>query len=192
MTPTTSLPALAIGLCISLIAGGGAGWIAASRYQVAPVVVQPQATIISRAPVDPGAPVSRTEARRVAQVWGELDQKEIDALAKALNVLDKTTPLTIFCEEDSKCGDLQLDFDNAFESAHWDTKLERPLIDDTIGIATSSPAIMFAINEATNGRLAVKLIPKTAPFYALAIGKKPGTKSDRLPLPASTNPGIKK
>lgn len=107
----------------------------------------------------------------VNSVWSDLDQSEIDALTKALTMIDKR-PVTIFCESDVKCGELSLNFENAFESAHWDVKVERPLIDDTVGIATSDAGIMRAINDATNGRLMVKLIEARAPYIALAIGKK--------------------
>jgi len=81
--------------------------------------------------------------------------------------------LVIFCQDDAKCGDMQLDFDNAFETAHWETKLETPLIDDTVGVAASTPELVNAINEATAGRLKVKIIKRTRPMKVLVIGKKP-------------------
>jgi hypothetical protein len=169
MSNGSSVLGLGLGLVVSILAGGLAGYESARQYKPAPVIVQPQTNFMG---TKKEGVASRTEQRRVAMTWGELDQREIDALTKLLDPMPHQ-PVTIFCEEDSKCGDLQLDFDNAFESAHWDTKLERPLIDDTVGIATSSPELMKAINDATNGRLAVHLIPKNAPFVALAIGKKP-------------------
>jgi hypothetical protein len=70
------------------------------------------------------------------------------------------------------CG-IKFDFDNAFETAHWETKLEAPFIDDTIGIGTSSPELMDAINGATSGRLKAHIIAKNAPYEVLVIGKKP-------------------
>lgn len=139
----------------------------AIMHKPAPVIVQPQTTIVSRN----DAGLSKAEARQAQAQWGDLDQKEVDALSALLKDIPKV-PLTIFCEDDSRCGDMQLDFDNAFETAHWDTKLEKPLIDDTVGIATSSPALQAAINEATSGRLHVAIIPKNGQRDFLVIGKK--------------------
>lgn len=175
-------PALLAGLVGSLIPS-----LFALFYKPAPTIVQPQTTIVTRTAPDgakpgikvegvggPGA-LTTAEKRQLAAQWGDLDQKEVDALAITLKSLPKA-PLTIFCEDDSKCGDMQLSFDNAFETAHWDTKLEKPMIDDTFGIGTSREDLRQAINEATGGRLAVKIIAKNAPYEVLVIGKKAGQK----------------
>jgi len=153
----------------------------AIRHKPAPVITQPQTVIVTRGPASsgvPGVPLStgaieltKAEGRLLAAQWGDLDQKEVDAITAAIKGLPKT-PLTIFCEDDAKCGDMQLAFDNAFETDHWDTKLEKPLIDDTVGVATSREDLRKAIDEATGGRLAVKIIAKNAPFDVLVIGKK--------------------
>lgn len=181
---------------VVVLAGGllGAvgGFVGSTFHKPKPIIVQPQTTVISR-PVPmtqttkqadgssvsvtasgagggPGG-LTRAEQRQLAAQWGDLAQPEVDALSAALKSIAKT-PMTIFCQDDSKCGDMQLDFDNAFETAHWDTKLEAPLIDDTIGVATSREDLRDAINAATSGRLSVKIIAKNAPYDVLVIGKK--------------------
>lgn len=184
---------------IAAVVAAGVAFGTATGYKPKPVVVQPQTTIVARAPMQAGAgkaievpcsaqtgtvtekchmavtdssqPMSRSELRQAAATWGELAQTEVDALTVALKSLPKT-PVTIFCQDDAKCGDMQLDFDNAFETAKWDTKLETPLIDDTLGVATSREDLRDAIDKATSGRLAVKIIAKNAPFDVVVIGKK--------------------
>jgi hypothetical protein len=71
------------------------------------------------------APVNR------AQIWEGLSQDEIDGLTASLAKVPKH-PVAIFCSH--LCDGLALDFDNAFESAHWDSGIERPLIDTNAGI----------------------------------------------------------
>jgi hypothetical protein len=164
---------------IAALVASGVGYGAAVSFKPKPIIVKPQTTVISRSIPATGpmtndqasAYLSRSEKRQLATSWGELDQKEIDALSAALKNIPKS-PLVIFCEDDSKCGDMQLDFDNAFETAHWDTKLEKPWADTTTGIAVSTGELRDAINVATSGRLNVKIITKDAPYEALVIGKK--------------------
>ncbi len=156
-----------VGLIAGAIPGGYAVW-----HKPAPVVVQPQTNVVAR--LAPGADqpmLPRAEKRRIAATWGDLDQQEIDALSDLLKKLPKTN-ITIFCQNDDRCGDMQLDFVNAFNTAHWDTKEETPLVDDTVGIGTSREDLRDAITKATGGRLPVKLIQKNAPFDVLTIGKK--------------------
>lgn len=152
---------------IAAFVGAAASYGVAVNYKPKPVIVQPQTNVVTRSM----AP-TKSELRLAAASWGNLDQKEIDAITAAVREIPKA-PLTIFCQDDAKCGDMQLDFDNAFESAHWETKLETPLIDDTVGVGTSLPALRDAINAATGDRLGVKLIKKNAAFEVLVIGKKP-------------------
>lgn len=167
---------------IGLLAGAVPGAYAIF-HKPPPTIVQPQTTIVSRTPPAGAAAavesvgaggsgqLTRAEQRQLAAQWGELDQKEVDALSELLKGIPKF-PLTIFCVEDSRCGDLQLDFDNAFETAHWETRLEKPLIDDTAGIATSSQLLRDAIDEATSKRFNVGIIPKNGPRDFLVIGNK--------------------
>ncbi|MGM4906249.1 hypothetical protein AB8B21_05765 [Tardiphaga sp. 866_E4_N2_1] len=105
--------------------------------------------------------------------WGELEQAEVNALQKLLEAMPKQ-PVTIFCSDDN-CRDITLDFDNAFESAKWQTDIQRPFADDAKGIGTSSQALADAIKEATAGRLTASILgpewtDKTR--IALAIGRK--------------------
>lgn len=157
---------------VASLVGGGVAYGVATAYKPAPTLVQPKTTVIARpGPVSEGN-ITRSERRLLDASWGDLDQKEIDAVAAALTVI-APVPMVIFCHDDSKCGDMALDFENAFESAHWkDVKQETPLIDDTVGVATSRADLRDAINQATSGRLAVKIIAKNAPYDVLVIGKK--------------------
>jgi hypothetical protein len=106
--------------------------------------------------------------------WGELQQSEVDALQKEFEAMPKK-PVTIFCSDDN-CKDMVLDFDNAFESAHWSTDIQRPMIDSSVGIWTSSKFIADAIDRATGGRLKASILgPEWTDqeHIALAIGRKP-------------------
>lgn len=106
--------------------------------------------------------------------WGELEQVEVDALQHRLEAMPKM-PVVIFCN-DSNCQNMALDFDNAFESAHWVSVIERPMIDNSIGIWTSSKEIADALESATNGRLKASILGpewRDKSKIALAIGKKP-------------------
>lgn len=120
-------------------------------------------------------PVQVTAAGRMnPYAWDGLSQAEVDALQVRLEKLQKL-PVTIFCS-DTNCQDIVLDFDNAFESAHWSTEIERPMIDSSVGIWTSSKEIADAIESATSGRLKVSILGpewKDKDRIALAVGKKP-------------------
>lgn len=133
---------------------------------------------VTRAPVvthvitAPAGPVSPAKAARLAKtVWPELEQAKIDALTARLK--DKPGQVTIFCLEDSKCGDLALNLENAFESAHWTTSvLNSPMIPP--GIISSSADLAAVLAETTD--LSVKLDTENknaGPGEYIAIGAKP-------------------
>lgn len=131
-------------------------------------VVKKPATIIQ--PVQQATSTGRINP----YAWDGLAQAEVDALQAELEKLPKL-PVTIFCS-DNNCQDIVLDFDNAFESAHWSTEIERPMIDSSVGIWTSSKEIADAIDRATHGRLKASILGpewKDKSRIALAIGKKP-------------------
>lgn len=93
--------------------------------------------------------------------WGELTQAEIDALTKILSGMPKHE-VAIFCAGRG-CDDLALDFDNAFESAHWVSGIEHPLVDTNVGINVgpddeSGRTLAAAIESATGGRISPGLI----------------------------------
>ena len=106
--------------------------------------------------------------------WGELEQSEVDALQHKLEAMTKM-PVVIFCS-DGNCQDIALDFDNAFESAHWKSQIERPMIDNSVGVWTSSQELADAVESSTGGRLKPSILgpewrdKSKIPF---AIGKKP-------------------
>lgn len=93
--------------------------------------------------------------------WGELTQKEVEALTVLLANMPKSK-VGIFCAT-KDCEDLALDFDNAFESAKWESGIERPLMDTNAGIHVGPPndkgkALADAIKKATNGRIAPEML----------------------------------
>jgi hypothetical protein len=109
-------------------------------------------------------------------VWEGLSQPEVDALTQALAGIEKH-PVAIFCQHG--CDDLALDFDNAFESAHWESGIEHPLIDDNVGlnvapISEAGAALAHAIAQATHGRLTPRLIDaQIGDRLAVVISRKP-------------------
>jgi hypothetical protein len=95
--------------------------------------------------------------------WGELSQVEVDALTMILKSMPTKYEVGIFCAT-KDCEDLALDFDNAFESAHWKSGVERPLMDSNFGINVGPPdaagkALANAIDKATAGRIKPGLLP---------------------------------
>jgi hypothetical protein len=94
----------------------------------------------------PAAPVSAAKAAHLAKtVWSEMEQHAIDALTAAVKA--KPGQVTIFCVEESKCGDLALNLDNAFESAHWKSEVVNyPLIPP--GVGASSPELVAALTDS--------------------------------------------
>jgi hypothetical protein len=128
----------------------------------------PQVSVVSA----PAGPVSRGKAAHLAKtVWPEMAQADIDALTAALKDISGVKKVMIFCVEESKCGDLALNLDNAFESAHWQSDIiDYALIQP--GIATSSPTLAAALKAA---HLDVRLDASVqAPAGdAIAIGNRP-------------------
>jgi hypothetical protein len=128
----------------------------------------PQVNVVSA----PAGPVSPAKAAHLAKtVWPEMEQADIDALSAALKNMTGSKKVLIFCVEESKCGDLALNLDNAFETAHWQTDImDYALIQP--GIATSSPTLVEALKAA---HLDVRLDASVqAPAGdAIAIGNRP-------------------
>lgn len=121
--------------------------------------------------------LSRTEitpakARHIAATtWPEMEQREIDALTAAMKKAPHDgTSIQIFCHDESKCGDLALNLDNAFESAHWASSMHIfPNL--PAGIAASSKELAAVLNAATGGRLDVTVDPERGiPGDYVAIG----------------------
>lgn len=117
-------------------------------------------------------PVSDAKAAHLAKtVWPEMAQADIDALTAAVKDMTGTRKVMIFCVEDSKCGDLALNLDNAFESAHWVSNVvDYPMIQP--GIMTTSPELLAALKAA---HLDVRLDAtiQSPSGDAIAIGNRP-------------------
>lgn len=102
-----------------------------------------------------------TGGKQMPDAWGELSQPEIDALAATLKGM-KPREVAIFCTS-RNCDDMALDFDNAFESAHWVSGIERPLVDSNTGISVGPDdedgrTLAATIESATKGRIKPNVI----------------------------------
>lgn len=129
----------------------------------------PEVTHIVTAPA--GA-VSPDKAARIAKTtWPELAQRQVDAVTAA--VKDTKGNVTIFCVDDAKCGDIALNLDNAFETAHWDSQVQNsPMVPP--GVLTSSKALADVLN-AVEPALSVKVdtANNAGPGDYIAIGARP-------------------
>jgi len=112
------------------------------------------------------SPLSRSalnpSARSAQANWGEMQQAEVDKLTSLLKAIDpaQKESVVVFCGDNSTCGDLALDLENAFESAHWTINTERPVFDNSVGLTSNSEQIAFAMDIATGGRLKPNLIDR--------------------------------
>lgn len=101
------------------------------------------------------------KARAAVMQWGEMEQAEVDRLTILLKaIVDTKEAVTIFCGDSSACGDLALDLENAFESAKWDVRIERPMFDDGSGLTSNSLTLAAALDTATNGRINPKSVQR--------------------------------
>lgn len=121
------------------------------------------------------APPPAVHARSTS-TWAELTQAQVDALAAALREMPPRD-VAIICQRG--CDDLALSFDNAFESAHWNSGIEVPLVDDTVGVSvgpddTDGRALARAIHDATGGAVSPKMVDARLLEHriALVIGRK--------------------
>jgi hypothetical protein len=121
----------------------------------------------------PAGSLSPAKAARIAKTtWPELEQGQIDALTAKLGSVAKV-PVTIVCVEDAKCGDLALNLENSFESAHWEVvSINSPMV--PAGIISSSQDLVDMLN-ATAPFLKVMLDPakNVGPGEYIAIGARP-------------------
>lgn len=106
--------------------------------------------------------------------WPEIDQFTINKLTAALQgvaALSDRFPVVIFCQNEFKCGDLALNIENAFESAHWTVTREAPILDDTSGLGVSHQLLLDLFKASTN--LQPTLIKANLKGReAIVIGKK--------------------
>ena len=93
-------------------------------------------------------PMTARKALIVAKtVWPEMDQSDIDKLTVAVKDLPGDHRVTIFCIEETKCGEFALNLDNAFESAHW----QSDIVDYSMigpGITASSKELVAALSAS--------------------------------------------
>lgn len=117
--------------------------------------------------------VSPAKAARIAKTtWPELNQGQIDALTAKLGSIAKV-PVTIVCVEDAKCGDLALNLENAFESAHWEVvSITSPMV--PAGVIVSSEALRAVLNaNAPQIDARLDTAPNAGPGDYIAIGARP-------------------
>lgn len=116
--------------------------------------------------------------RMAAAAWDELSQKEVDDLTAALKLSPPPSKFTIVCADERWCGDVALNLDNSFESAHWPSDIIYSSAMTPPGWVASTQRIADMINAATKGRYNVAVDPaypkeaKDLPEY-VAIGQKP-------------------
>jgi hypothetical protein len=130
----------------------------------------PQVTQVVSAPA--GA-VSPAKAVRLAKtVWPELSQVQVDALTARLRILAPAA-VTVVCIEDSKCGDLALSLENAFESAKWEVSvINSPMVPP--GIISSSELLTEALKSSTELSVMADHVNKNqGPGEYIAIGARP-------------------
>jgi len=128
---------------------------------------------VTRVVSAPAGAISAAKAQRLAKtVWPELNQAEVDGLTAKLKEWGPGH-VTIFCIEESKCGDLSLSLENAFESAHWITNtMNSPMVPP--GIISSSTDLVLMLNASTDLRVTLDRDNKnTGPGEYIAIGAKP-------------------
>lgn len=144
-------------------------------YGVAVYTKPSQAIVTVNAPATGWSTVERNpaKARRLAEtIWPELEQREVDAITAAVKA-EPVGKITIFCVDDSKCADLSLNLENAFESARWTTVVQNSMLLQP-GIFTSSEGLAAIFNASTGGRFDVKVDPTPgAPGAYIAIGPRP-------------------
>lgn len=139
---------------------------------IAVAIAVPTSIILKTQPHRPSVSHSAKPTKARVASWGDLDQKEVDALTVELGKLPKAE-VAIFCS-DVNCEEIAADFENSLESAKWDCAIERPLLNTNIGIGVtpnnaSGRALAGAINRATDGRLKVGLIEGSLQPGRLAI-----------------------
>jgi hypothetical protein len=111
--------------------------------------------------------------------WGGLTKAELVAINSALRKLP-ATKIQVFCGGNF-CRALAEYFDEAFESAGFDSTIELPMFDLGKGMAISpdndeARSAAAAIKAATSGRIDLKVIDQSHPVagrLVIAIGRKP-------------------
>lgn len=150
--------------------------IVASLVALAGVAVAPHVGLAPKERVvvqtAPAGSISPAKAARLAKtVWPELSQAQIDDFTARLKKIGPV-PVTMFCFDDAKCGDLAGNLENAFETAHWQV-LVRPTTMAPAGIRTSSKELRFALVSTTDLKVDIDDAPNAGPGEYIVIGARP-------------------
>lgn len=159
-------PAHLAALGLTLVVGLGVG-VALERAM--PRAKQPPVIVHAASVATP-----RQLEHRAQVQWPELEQAAVDRLTAALVKVTARERVEILCADRSECGDLALDFENAFESAHWANVAILPpaLGVETVGLTSNSPGLAQAVDAATG--LAVNVVARDPRDpLVLLIGRKP-------------------
>lgn len=119
-----------------------------------------------------------TVARLAADQWPEIEQKEVDALTAALKAVPKEgrRDVLILCHSDTRCGDLALNLENSFESAHWTVSRKLiPLPDGYAGLMVNDDTMRGLLASATTLKPVKTDEPVAGGGIGIIIGSKPRT-----------------
>lgn len=160
-------PHLATALIAAIVALGTSA--AFQKYGPAP---KPQLVTVQQS----GGELGQTTLARLSRdVWPEIAQSEVDRLSNLLDQVPKGArrAVTIFCQDDAKCGDLALNLENAFETARWTVERKTvPLPDGASGVGVNDGAMAGTIGTATSLK-PEKVDADLAGGIAIVIGAKP-------------------
>lgn len=125
-----------------------------------------------REPVKKGRlDLTTMKADRLAKsIWPALSQSEVDNVTK-LAKAQRPGTVKVFCYEETKCDELALSIENAFESAHW--KIEVRFVNGGMippGFLASKKAIKLLTNIDPAYRL--DRYPDDEPTEIITIGEK--------------------
>lgn len=156
-----------IASAVAIVMGGGAG--VGTMY----ATKQPDKIVIQQLPPQSPKELTRGDLRRFAQKWPELPQADVDAITRIMVSTPKQN-VFIFCEDTSRCGDLALDLENAFESARWNVKVERPLFNMNEGFCVTDEGMAVVLRKVFGDRIPVKVIQSSLPenTVGIVLGKR--------------------
>jgi hypothetical protein len=155
-------------IIVGALAGALAGY-ATTHFTRPPAVTNINAPV---AGVGRLTEFSPARAKHIAAVtWPGLEQSEINAITATLKREPPGT-LTIYCVSEAACGDLVLDLDNAFETAHWNTTLKTtPAL--LPGFVVSNDGLAQLIKGTVPSKFDVRVSAEAGDGPVISIGEKP-------------------